>query len=46
MLECWEGRDVEIGLRGRLMDESEDGPEEGVGDSAEEATMAGRRYEG
>lgn len=30
MLECWEGRDVEIGLRVRLTDGSEDGPEEGV----------------
>ena len=45
VLECLEGRGVEIGLGGGVMDESEEGPEEGLGASAEEALIvAGGRY--
>ena len=41
------GRGVEIGPGGGVMDGSEKGLEEGVGDSAEDTlTKAGRWYEG
>lgn len=46
VLECLEGRGVEIGLRDGVMDGSEEGPEERVGDLTEVAlTRAGGRYE-